>query len=247
MPMSKIKSPQEKKRESLVHDRRNTFGESPHAARKSIPKRKAMQHQQERRIASQTLSQVPASTDADAIEFLEGEAKSRARAKRVSGFKKYPDQPLGEVIKAKEARRIKQAGRHKHNREQVNEYVLREGITPVLNNTKWERLFELLQKSERFFQYRRTNLDGSTFPEDGASFTPELAQYWGDFWAMEWLDILSYQTHSKGALLAPDIEDFTSELVALANEVGVKFTMIERGIRVWGYVRKGNSPDFVQR
>lgn len=132
-----------------------------------------------------------------------------------------------------------------HNREQVKEYVFREGITSVLNNTKWERLFELLEKSERFFRYRRTDLDGATFPEDGTSFTPELAQCWGDFWAMEWLDILSYQTYSKGALLAPDIEDFTSELVALANDAGVKFTMIERGIRVWGYVRKGKNPDFV--
>jgi len=54
--MSKIKSPIEKKRLSLARDRRNVFGESPHAARKSIPKRKAMEHQRERHAANQTES-----------------------------------------------------------------------------------------------------------------------------------------------------------------------------------------------
>jgi len=133
------------------------------------------------------------------------------------------------------------------NKEQVKEYVLREGITSVLNDTKWNRLFDLLEANPKFFQYRRTDLDGSTFPEDGVSFTPELAQYWGNFWVMEWLDILSYRVHSKGALLKPDIEDFTNELVALAQDAGVKFTILERGIRVWGYIRKGVSPDFFGR
>jgi len=133
------------------------------------------------------------------------------------------------------------------NREQVKEYVFREGITSVSNNAKWERLFALLEESDRFFQYRRTDLDGSTFPEDGTSYTPELAQYWGNFWVMEWLDILAYRAHSRGALLAPEIEDFTEEVVEIASRAGVKFTMRERGIRVWGYVRKGSSPDFCRR
>lgn len=130
------------------------------------------------------------------------------------------------------------------NREKVREYVFKEGITSVLSDTKWKRLFTLLEDSPRFFQYRRTGLDGSTFPEDGVSFTPELAQYWGDFWAIEWLDILSCREHSRGALLKPDIEDFTNELVALAHEAGVKFTMLDHGIRVWGYVRRGVDPNF---
>jgi len=111
--MSKIKSPPDKKRASLVRDRRNTYGESPHAARKNIPKRKAMQHQQERRTANQALAQIVASTETDALDSAESEVKSRARLKRLSGFKKHPDQPLGEVIKLNQARRIKQTGRRK--------------------------------------------------------------------------------------------------------------------------------------
>ncbi|MCO4113610.1 DUF6678 family protein [Aeromonas hydrophila] len=131
------------------------------------------------------------------------------------------------------------------HREPVKEYVIKAGMTSVSNNSKWNSLFALLHQSNRFFQYRRTDLDGSTFPEDGKSYTPELAQYGGNFWAMEFLDVLAYQAHSRGALLAPDIEDFTDEAIHIASQAGVKFTMLERGIRVWGYVRKESHPVFV--
>ncbi len=111
--MSKAKTPQEKKRLSLARDCRNTFGESPHAARKSIPKRKAMQHQQERHIANQVISQVSDTNDSDEIDFMEGVSKAQAALKRRKGFRKYSDEPLGEVIKEKIERRVKQAGRRK--------------------------------------------------------------------------------------------------------------------------------------
>lgn len=111
--MSKVKSPQAKKRLSLARDRRNTYGESPHAARKNIPKRKAMQHQQERHVANQIISQVSGAIDSDEIDSLEGESKSQATLKRRKGFRKYADEPLGKVIKENIEHRIKQAGRRK--------------------------------------------------------------------------------------------------------------------------------------
>lgn len=74
-----------------------------------------MQHQQERHIANQTISQVSGLVDTDGIELIENESKTRARLKRLTGFKKYPDKPLGEVINHKIARRIKQTGRRKKN------------------------------------------------------------------------------------------------------------------------------------
>jgi len=129
----------------------------------------------------------------------------------------------------------------------IREYISAESITPVLNNTKWRKFFELLNNSNRMFHYRRKDLDGSTFPEDGSSYTPEIEQYWGAFKSMEWLEILAYKEHKKGALLAPEIEDFTSELIAIAHLAGVKFTHVPRGIRVWGYVRQSDSPIFVER
>jgi len=131
--------------------------------------------------------------------------------------------------------------------KQINEYISAETITPVLNNTKWRKLFDLLNNSNKMFFYRSKDLNGSTFPIDGSSYTPEIEQYWGAFKSMEWLEILSYKEHRRGALLKPEIEDFTSELIAIAHSAGVKFTLIPRGIRVWGYVRKSESPVFVER
>lgn len=134
-----------------------------------------------------------------------------------------------------------------HSKKQVMDYVSNEGLTPVLNNTKWNRLFELLKSNGSFFQYRSKNINGAYFPEDGTSYTPEIEQYWGNFLAKEWLEIVSIRSHSRGALLKPEIEDFTKEAVRIAHEAGVKFTMTENGIKVWGYVRKSEHPEFVQR
>src|SRR5262245_47699282 len=106
--MSKIKSPPDKKRASLAHDRRNSYGESPHAARKAIPRRKATQHQQERLAANQTLRRVFGATDPDVQVSLEGQVQARARLKRVRGFKKKPDEPLRDVIDRKRVRRARQ-------------------------------------------------------------------------------------------------------------------------------------------
>lgn len=104
--MSKVKSPSEKKRLSLKRDCRNTFGESPHAARKNIPRSKQRQHQDERRTANQALSVLLVGQNSeDEIVEVEGVVKFRLKASHVSGFKKWPDKPLGEVIKLKHARR----------------------------------------------------------------------------------------------------------------------------------------------
>lgn len=103
--MSKVKSPTEKKRLSLKLDRRNTYGESPHGSRKNIPKSKAIQHQQERRAASQTLSKGTDTSDETLLETVDNEVRVKTRKKRLAGFKKKPDEPLGKVIAQKQQRR----------------------------------------------------------------------------------------------------------------------------------------------
>jgi hypothetical protein len=113
--MSKVKSPTEKKRLSLARDRRNNFGESPHAARKGIPKRKAIAHQQERHAANQALGKVFGSSSVESLELIESEVKSRAESKRLAGFRKIPDQPLADTIKRKQARRVSAHGRRKRS------------------------------------------------------------------------------------------------------------------------------------
>lgn len=92
--MTKQPTPQEKKKLSYKRDRRNCFGESPHAARKSIPLRKALRNRANRRQQEQRLHQlegVPSLELADEVE-----AAMQHRASKV--WKKIPDAPLGERI-----------------------------------------------------------------------------------------------------------------------------------------------------
>jgi hypothetical protein len=100
--MSKIKTPSEKKKLSLELDRRNMYGESPHASRKNIPRSKATQHQQERKAANQILSLAITKNEPDDLTHIESEIKTRTTIKRLSGFKKSPDKPLAEAVARKQ-------------------------------------------------------------------------------------------------------------------------------------------------
>jgi hypothetical protein len=103
--MSKVKSPQEKKADSLQHDRRNSYGESPHGSRKSIPRGKQRGHQLERRVVNQILDAVPNVTDVETTEELEGNLKVAVKLASLRAFKKRPDEPLSVSIKKKQSRR----------------------------------------------------------------------------------------------------------------------------------------------
>jgi len=91
------KSPQQKKAESLAKDRRNTYGNSPQAARTTIPKRKQERSQQERRVAKQELGGPAAAIDESRVDAM----LDRAAVKRAKAWQKWPDQPLGDVLRGK--------------------------------------------------------------------------------------------------------------------------------------------------
>lgn len=95
------KTPQEKKRLSLEKDRRNVYGEAPHAARKRIPLRKKLGSRATRHAQEAALPSAPI-----AVEFVEGDAiQAAVRAAKPNGWTKYRDMPLGEVIARKQWRR----------------------------------------------------------------------------------------------------------------------------------------------
>lgn len=99
--MSKIKNPQEKKQKSLQKDRRNTYTENDKSSRKNIPKSKAISHQQERKARNQPLQKIDLTMADDMMAEIVNQSLVEARIKRLQGFKKYADTPLGEWIKSK--------------------------------------------------------------------------------------------------------------------------------------------------
>jgi hypothetical protein len=99
------KTPQEKKRLSLLKDRRNTFGENSKASRKGIPLSKALANRSERHAQDKTLNQALVVDGADKLTFVE----SQVRGTKPRQWRKTPDKPLGEVLARRAA---KKAGRN---------------------------------------------------------------------------------------------------------------------------------------
>ncbi len=103
--MSKIKSAPEKKRDRLLKDRRNLWGESGARSRYSIRRNKQLDHMALRRAVVEELRSVKGtSTEADA-ESAEARARDRIVDIKQSSFRKSPDQPLAIAVRRKKEKR----------------------------------------------------------------------------------------------------------------------------------------------
>ena len=109
--MSKIKNPQEKKKLSYSRDRRNAYGENDKSSRKSIRRNKRLSSQAERSKSTKLRSLIHGKYDADYAAGVEIDFKSAVKLRRVRGFRKYPDLPLGEYIERQKRKRDKRFGR----------------------------------------------------------------------------------------------------------------------------------------
>ena len=103
--VSKVKTPQEKKRLSYAHDRRNTYGENQKSSRKNIPRSKQLSHQDERRSVRQALVAAKGRVAGEAADDAQSQALRQAAIKKLRAFRKSPDSPLGEVVERRLRRR----------------------------------------------------------------------------------------------------------------------------------------------
>ena len=95
------RTPQEKKELSYTRDRRNVYGEAPHAARKSVPLRKALRNRANRHVANQALAYQGPGPDEERADEME----SRVHHPAPQHWEKHRDAPLGEVIADKSRKR----------------------------------------------------------------------------------------------------------------------------------------------
>jgi hypothetical protein len=101
--VSTTKTPQDKKRQSYQHDRRNRFGENHKSSRKNIPRSKQRSHQDERRSVRQVLIGVEGDIAHEVADEAQSQALIKGRVKKLRGFRKSPDRPLGEVVQRRKA------------------------------------------------------------------------------------------------------------------------------------------------
>jgi hypothetical protein len=103
--LSTIKTPQDKKRQSYQHDRRNRYGENQKSSRKNIPRSKQRAHQDERRSVRQLLGAAKGDIASEVADEAQSQALVKGRVKKLQAFRKSPDRPLGEVVKRRLRRR----------------------------------------------------------------------------------------------------------------------------------------------
>ena len=125
----------------------------------------------------------------------------------------------------------------------LKRYASRNGLSGVLNDTKWNELFELLKPMQGKLSFLRKDVRESEIS----------AQMWnGDFYHnfgqcenIEWLCISAQLSIRQGTLLSPKIEDHTEELILLVLRSGIPFSRTEEGVKIWGYLRPDSNPVWV--
>jgi hypothetical protein len=99
--MAAKRTPQEKKKLSLELDRRNAYGNNRKAARKCIPKSKQLGNRSARHAADVPLALAVGPFDEGIAEAVDNETKCAQIARKGTRFSKWPDKPLGEILKKK--------------------------------------------------------------------------------------------------------------------------------------------------
>jgi len=118
------------------------------------------------------------------------------------------------------------------DRKRLRRYLEREGLTGVLNDTKWQQLFTALEGIQGVLDFRRRDVRDA--PETTPRWDSDIYHVFGGWENIEWLDIRAQVTHQRGALVAPEVEDHTDVLVDAVRASGVPFATTSDGVRVWG-------------
>ncbi len=120
-------------------------------------------------------------------------------------------------------------------------YLQKEKITSVLNNTKWNRLFEELQSVGVYLKFQRKDL----LESESLYWDSDIYHVFGGVEVIEWLTISGVEEIPQGRLLKPKVID-NSELVEKAIcKANLPYSIEGSDFRVWGYLRAGTSPLWV--
>lgn len=130
----------------------------------------------------------------------------------------------------------------KASRASFKRFIAQEGLSGVLNNTKWQELFTALEPIQGKLEFFRKDVnEKEKIPPYWDSDIYHVFAGWSH---IEWLCIRALVSIPRGALLKPKIEDHTLELLAAVRSTGIPYTKTSDGIKIWGYLRPGSSPQW---
>lgn len=125
MGSDRTRDPQRDKELSLSRDCRNSYGESPHAARKAIPRRKQLAHKATRAAVRRDMSSYER-LDAEGQDVVESSAKNDTHS--VGSWRKEPDSPLGATIERQARLRARDDGRMTRDEYRSLPFVIDEDV-----------------------------------------------------------------------------------------------------------------------
>lgn len=130
----------------------------------------------------------------------------------------------------------------KKDAERLARYIEREQLVSVMNDTKWQSLFDALEPIQGLLDFRRKDVRADK--RNPESWCSDFYLMFGGWISIEWLDIRAQRTIHRGALVQPKIEDNTALLIQSVRRVRVRFSQDPHCIRIWGYLRPGVSLSF---
>jgi hypothetical protein len=125
----------------------------------------------------------------------------------------------------------------------LHRYIESENLTSVLNNTKWNRIFSELKSIGCYIDFQRKDIDEEF--TDHEYWCSDIYNVFGGWEHIEWLNIRALTFHRRGALVKPKIEDNIQLLIKAISNSGVPYCKHGDGVRVYGYLRIGVSPEWV--
>ena len=130
----------------------------------------------------------------------------------------------------------------KKDAERLARCINRERLVSVMNDTKWQRLFNALRPIESWLDFRRKSVrESEASSEMWCRGLDHMMLGWS---SIEWIDIRAMETIWPGFLIQPKIVDKTAKLIEVVKGVGVPYSRHESHIRIWGYLRPGVSPQW---
>ncbi|MDX2109089.1 MAG: DUF6678 family protein [Verrucomicrobiota bacterium] len=124
--------------------------------------------------------------------------------------------------------------------DRLARYIAREQLVSIMNDTKWQRLFNALEPIAGSLSFRRKDVRGTE--QTSESWCRDFYHMFGGWISIEWLDITAKRAIPRGALIEPRIQDETPLLIGAVRAAGVAFSRHEAYVRIWGYLRPGVSP-----
>ena len=120
--------------------------------------------------------------------------------------------------------------------ERLERYIAREGLSSVMNDSKWREAIEVIGQVKGYVRFRvKCVRDPEPRPDRWESSFPYHVPR--PYKVIEWLEIDPIEEKFRGQLLSPETRDRTEALIDALRSHSIPFIHENARIRIQGYTR----------